>query len=173
MKTFTLVTLLFFSNLNFAQNAIPAPQRSDFRSRVQFGAGLGLSIGSGYTNVSLSPSAIYNFNNYFAAGAGLQASYALSENYFESIIYGGSLIGIFNPIQKIQLSAELEQLRVNTTFKTMGHDSYKENAWNTGLFLGAGYRMKNVTIGGRYNVLYKDTDYAYTTAFMPYVRVFL
>ena len=32
-------------------------------------------------------------------------------------MYGGSLIALFNPIEEIQISTELEQLKVNRTFK--------------------------------------------------------
>jgi hypothetical protein len=48
----------------------------------------------------------------------------------------------------------------------------KENFWNTGLFLGAGYRTQNVTIGARYNVLFDKDRNVYGDAFMPFVRVY-
>lgn len=74
----------------------------------------------------------------------------------------------------MQLSAELEQLRVNNSYDSYwGGGSY--DFWNTALFLGAGYRTNNVTIGVRYNVLYKDDDNrpdVYGTDFMPFVRVY-
>lgn len=47
-----------------------------------------------------------------------------------------------------------------------------DNFWNTALFLGAGYRTNNATIGIRYNVLHNDNNNIYTTAFMPFVRVY-
>ena len=171
-KTVTLVLLLFLSSFAYTQNFSPVVQKSDFWNHVQFGAGFGLSMGSGYTNISLAPNAIYNFNKYVAAGIGLQGSYVSSKNNYTSAIYGASLIVLLNPIENIQLSAELEQLRVNATIKTLGGNDIKNNAWNTGLFLGAGYRMQNASLGVRYNVLYQDRDYAYATAFMPYVRVY-
>jgi hypothetical protein len=37
---------------------------------VQFGGGVGLGFGSNYTDISLAPSAIYNFNEYVALGLG-------------------------------------------------------------------------------------------------------
>jgi hypothetical protein len=78
------------------------------------------------------------------------------------------LIGLINPIEQIQLSAELEQLRVNATYS----DNFKDNFWNTALFIGAGYRTNNVTIGVRYNVLFKESNNVYNEAFMPFLRVF-
>jgi hypothetical protein len=89
-------------------------------------------------------------------------------NYI-SYIYGGSLIGLVNPIEKIQLSAELEQLRVNQEFPDFDG---KNNFWNTALYLGAGYYTGNVTIGVRYNVLFNKNDLVYSEAFMPFVRIY-
>jgi long-subunit fatty acid transport protein len=158
----TLFLVILYANLALAQNA-------NFSSdRVHFGGSLGLSIGNGFTNIMVAPSVIYDVNHYFSAGAGLQGSYVKWQNNFESYIYGASLIGLFNPIEVIQLSAELEQLRVNTTYD----DNFKDNFWNTALFVGAGYRTNNVTIGVRYNVLFKESNNVYNEAFMPFLRVF-
>ncbi|SDI58246.1 hypothetical protein SAMN05192550_0267 [Flavobacterium glycines] len=143
---------------------------NDFWQKVQFGGGLGLSFGNRYTDISVSPSAIYNVNEYFAVGLGAQYTYVKQKNYYSSNLYGGSLITLFNPLPEIQLSAELEQLRVNV--KGTGDYDFSRNFWNTGLFLGAGYRNGNVTIGARYNVLFKEDQGAYSDAFMPFVRFY-
>lgn len=136
--------------------------------KVHFGGSLGLNIGSGFTNIVVAPSVIYDVNNYFSAGVGLQGSYVKWKNNFESYIYGASLIGLVNPIEQIQLSAELEQLRVNTVYE----NNFKDNFWNTALFLGAGFRTNNVTLGVRYNVLFDDKKSVYNEAFMPFIRVY-
>jgi hypothetical protein len=78
------------------------------------------------------------------------------------------IIGLFNPIPVIQLSAELEELRININLD--GTSSNSQDYWNTGLFR-AGYRSGNATIGARYNVL-NDTNNIYGSAFMPFVRVY-
>jgi len=165
----TLLTLfLVLSAVNVsAQNA--ATSKSDFWQHVQLGGGIGVSVGSGYTDVSLAPGAIYNFNRYFSAGVGLQGAYLRSKNFYEAYVYGGSLIGLFNPIEQVQVSAELEQVRVSRNF--VG-PTVSDNFWNTALFLGAGYRMEGVTIGARYNVLYSEDDFVYGDAFMPFVRIY-
>lgn len=161
----TLIILfigILYANLALAQNS------NVFSERIHFGGSLGLSIGNGFTNIMVAPSIIYDVNQYFSTGVGLQGSYVKWQNNFESYIYGASLIGLFNPIEVIQLSAELEQLRVNTTYS----DNFKDNFWNTALFVGAGYRTNNVTIGVRYNVLFKESNNVYNEAFMPFLRVF-
>lgn len=143
-----------------------------FNKNVQFGGGIGLNFGSGFTDVSISPSAIYNVNPYFALGGSLQFGYINVKNNYETFTYGGSLIGLVNPIPQIQLSAELEQLRFNTNYKPFFGNLASDNFWNTALYLGAGYRSNNVTFGVRYNVLHDDNKSIYSEPFMPFVRVF-
>ena len=145
---------------------------SEFWKNVKFGGGLGVAVGSGYTDITVAPGAIYNFNDYVAMGVGLQGSYVKVRESHDAWIYGGSLIGLVNPIPEIQISAELEQMRVNQTLLVPGFEKLKDNFWNTALFLGAGYRVENVTIGVRYNVLFSDDDRVYGDAFMPFVRAY-
>jgi hypothetical protein len=141
-----------------------------FWQKVQFGGGLGISFGNGNFSGTISPSAIYNFNDYFSMGPSLIFSYQ-SSNFFNSTLYGGSWITLFNPIREIQLSAEVEQLRVNQNIEFID-GTETDNFWNTALFVGAGYRAGPVTIGLRYNALYNDDDRVYATAWNPFVRVF-
>ncbi|MFA7445673.1 MAG: hypothetical protein WCY89_06965 [Flavobacteriaceae bacterium] len=145
--------------------------KNDFWDNVRFGGGLGLSIGNNFTDIMIAPSAIYQFNEYFAAGVGLQGSYISVKDNYEAYAYGGSLLALLNPIEEIQLSTELEQLRVNLDFDN-GFSQYTDNFWNTALFLGAGYHTRNVTIGVRYNVLHNNTKNIYSEAFMPFIRVY-
>ncbi|HEX9152100.1 MAG TPA: hypothetical protein VF842_08460 [Flavobacterium sp.] len=170
LRSFLILTVLFSSGfLSAQQQTIDHRSQSDFWKKVQFGGGIGFSFGSGYTDVSVAPSAIYNFNEYLAIGLGAQYTYAKQKDYYASHLYGGSIIGLFNPIREIQLSAELEELRVNVNL--IGSNSNSQDYWNTGLFLGAGYRSGNVTIGARYNIL-NDNNNIYGNAFMPFVRVY-
>lgn len=169
------LSILFFMCLSFAiysQDNAQKQQKSEFWNNVQFGGGLGLSVGSGFTDITVAPSAIYNFNNYVSLGAGLQGSIVSQKNLYSSAIYGANAIALFNPLEEIQLSVELEQVRVNTTFRNTTTGTVKDNFWNTGLFLGVGYRMDNITVGARYNVLFNSERSAYSEAFMPFVRVY-
>lgn len=164
--TFLLVSIVFETN---AQSGPPPMETSHpFWSKVRYGGGIGLNVGNNFTNITLAPSAIYEFNQYFAMGVGVQGSYVKVRSLYDSFIYGGSLISLFTPIPEIQLSAELEQVRVNLDF----FDGVKDNFWNTGLFLGAGFRQGNFTAGLRYNVLHNNNRNIYAEAWMPFVRVF-
>lgn len=152
--------------------------KQNFFSDIRFGGGLGLAIGNGFSNITIAPSALKPITEQFSVGAGVQFNYISSRDIYSNTSYGVNLIGLINPIENLQLSVELEQLRVN--FKQDAYQSStgnyipssSRNFWNTGLFLGAGYRQGNATIGIRYNVLYNANDYVYNQAWMPFVRVY-
>jgi hypothetical protein len=168
-----IILCLFASTAN-------AQDDEGFWSRVRFGGNLGVGFGSGYTDVTLAPGALYEFNQYLALGAGVQGTYVHQRNYYDAYMYGGSAIAIFNPVPTIQLSAEVEQLRVNTQFDREYYEEFvsgngiarQRDFWNTALFFGVGYRMDNVTVGLRFNVLYNEDDLVYSDAFMPFLRVY-
>lgn len=167
-----LNTTLLFSQ----QDSIPKT-KSLFWQKVQFGGGLGLAVGNGFTNISVSPAGYYNIDKTFTVGVGLTGSYVAQEqnpsNFnslgYKSTIFGGSLIGLAHPIQEIQLSAEIEQLQVKRNFDD--DFLYDDSFWNTALFLGAGYRAENVTFGVKFNVLHKENNHVYPQSWFPFVRV--
>ncbi len=172
-RYYFVILTVFFSSYSFAQQNYVIDNSSHFWDKVQFGGGLGLGFGSGYTDISVMPSAIYNVNEIVAVGVGLQFGYLNSRDYYESYVYGGSLITLVNPIPEIQLSAELEQVRVDTRYESnFNRPSYSDSYWNTALYLGAGYRTGSVTIGARYDVLYNPNKSLYGSGFMPFVRVY-
>jgi hypothetical protein len=167
----SLLSLLFLFLFNplSAQGQSNTPQPpSDFWKHVQFGGGIGLSFSSGYTDIFLAPSAIYNFNPVVAIGAGLNLNYVSSNNYFTSFVYGISTIVLVNPIPQVQFSLGLNQSRVN--YQEEGFGNYSEDYWDTSLILGAGYRTGNVTIGIGYNLL--QNDRYDTEPFVPFVRAY-
>ena len=175
MKAFTQIikmTIVFFA-LNFSfLNSVSAQQNtSDFMSHVRFGGSIGLSFGDGFFSGTLAPSAIYEFNDQVALGMGLNGTYNTQKNFYKSTILGGSIIGLFNPINEIQLSAEFEQLHVNRrydSFLNVSDDTY----WSPALFVGAGFRSSNVTFGIRYDLLFDENKSIYADAWAPFVRFY-
>lgn len=144
--------------------------RTDFWDRVRFGGSVGLGFTNNGFNGFIAPSAIYQFNNQFAAGTSLSFNYA-KFNDDKFLAYGGSILSLYNPIPQIQLSTEFEQLRVNRTLNTNGIN-LEDDYWLPALFFGIGYRTNNVTFGLRYDVLYDDTRSIYANSLMPFVRFF-
>lgn len=160
----------FFWMLVLLITIVSAQQQNDkkFFRQLQWGGTGALNFSNNFTTISIAPQAIYPVNAYFSTGLGLQYSYLSSRNDFRSHVYGGSWISIFQPIPEMQLSTELEQLRVNTKLE----NGFKDDFWNTALFLGLGYTQRNFTFGIRYNVLFKKSNNIYPEAWMPFVRVF-
>ncbi len=169
-----LILLFFLGNspMLFSQETpLPKAKTDSFWDHVQFGGGLGVAVGNGFTDITVAPSAIYNFNDQFALGTGLLYSRLKQKNFYSSNVVGGSIVGLYNPIDEIQLSLEVEEVHVNTKYDDL-YDNVKRSFWNTGLYVGAGYRADNVTIGARYNLLFdKDKD-LYGDALMPFIRVY-
>jgi len=141
-------------------------QSSTFWSQVRYGGGVGLSFGNESIQIGLTPSAIYQINNYAALGIGLNYTYSkIFDTKFSA--YGGSVIGLVNPIPALQLSGEFEQLYVNRSFGPVD-DSY----WLPALFLGVGFSTGPVTFGIRYDVLYDSGKSLYADPWLPFLRFY-
>lgn len=165
---FTIYTLLFCSLTGHSQQA---PQKPLFWDKVQFGGSLGVNFGNGFFIATVAPSAIYNFNEFFALGTGLNATFNNEKDVLNTTILGANIIGLSNPYPQLQLSAELEQLNVNQNFDAaLGIED--NNFWTTALFLGAGFRNGNITFGLRYNVLFDEDESIYADPLIPFVRVY-
>jgi hypothetical protein len=166
-----ILTLIIFnfSMVAVAQkDSVAVKPKSEFWKKVSFIPSIGLGFGSGYTNISVAPAAVYKVNKYFSTGFGLQYSYYKQKDLFSSSTYGASIIALSNPIEEIQLSAELEQLKANVKNEVANKS---DNFWNTAFFVGAGYRIGNSVIGARYNLLFKKDKGVYGDAFTPFVRI--
>ena len=164
MKLFFFGLLLIFSSVSLsAQNS-----NDNFWENVRFGGGFNVGFGSNYTTVAISPSAIYDFSDEFSTG--LSLSYLHSKNKaFDTTanVYGASIISLYNPFDSFQLSGEFEELNIN--FK----DGLNDNSyWNPALYLGAAYRTGGVSIGLRYDILYKENKSIYSSALTPVFRIY-
>ncbi|WP_375237827.1 alpha-ketoglutarate decarboxylase [Aurantibacter sp.] len=175
LKNITLkfiIVLIYLSfNFSFTQTEIESKENR-FWQHVRFGGGLGLSSGTDFFTLGVSPSAIYDFNDQFSLGTSLNYTYNRFKNRFKSNIYGGSILGLFNPINEIQISTELEQLRVNRNYEGINQGLPSDNYWSPALFIGAGYRTNNVTIGLRYDLLFDEQKSIYADAIIPFIRVY-
>jgi len=165
-------TILFTVAFLFFPSSLFSQQKSDFWQHVHFGGGLGIGFGDGFFSGTLAPSAIYEFNPQFALGVGLNGTYNSRKDYYKATILGASVLGLYSPIQEIQLSAEFEQLNVSRNWDNEFFLNEDENYWYPALYLGAGYRAQNVTVGLRYDVLYNSDKSIYGTSWMPFVRVY-
>jgi hypothetical protein len=165
-KTSLLLLILFGTILS-----IQSQNKSDFWQHLGIGGAVGLSFGDGFFSGTIAPSAIYRFNPKFAMGLGLNYTYNESDNFYRSSIVGGSIIGFYNPIRALQISAEFEELNVNRNYyNTVLYSD--EDYWYPALFLGVGYNAGPVTIGMRFDVLYNSEKSIYANPWAPFVRVY-
>lgn len=152
----------------FAQDT-PAPNYN-FWNNVRFGGSLGASFGDGYFNGFLAPKAVYDFNRFTSAGIGVAGSYTDASNFSASSLTA-SVIGLLRPIPALQVSAEFEENRVSRNLELEGAN-LEDKYWYPALFLGLGYITGPVTMGIRYDVLYKEEKSIYNNAFMPFVSIY-
>lgn len=167
---FISIAMLSFSEV-YSQIPPQNEKPANFWKNVRFGGGIGLGFGNGFFSGTLAPSAIYQFNPQFAVGVGLSGTYNKRKNRYSTTILGGRVMTFYNIIPEIQLSAEFEELHVNRKWEMDGAN-VTDHYWHPALFLGAGFRTRNVTIGVRYNVLYDKNKSIYGQAYAPFVRVY-
>ncbi|GAA4276828.1 alpha-ketoglutarate decarboxylase [Aquimarina mytili] len=164
----TLLFLVFFSlQKGYSQSDEPG---------IKFGGSLNVGFTNNRLNIAIAPAAIYQFNEWFGGGVGLNFGYSSFENdalnqESTSTNYGGSVITLFSPFPELQLSAEFEEMGVSRTTKIAG-EKFTDDYWYPALFVGAGYRTGPVSVGLRYDLLYDDQKSIYGSAYAPFVRVF-
>jgi hypothetical protein len=159
MKKTVFFLLLSFSFVSIAQ------QRNDFWENVQFGGGFSVGLGN-QTTIGISPSAIYNFDNGFAAGAGI--NYLYSEiNDFTTQVYGASLISLYQANFGIQFSGEFDY-----NFAKQQNQFAAINTNFPALHLGVAYNQGRFAVGIRYDILYDENKSVFASPFSPIVRFY-
>lgn len=175
-SVFPKINSILFGFICLMVTSVSAQNNSDsFWDHVRFGGAVGLSFSGDYFSSTIAPSAIYQFKQPFALGVSLNGTYSTRKDYYKSTILGGSVLGLYNPIPELQLSAEFEELNVSRKYDNrlaIKDDNY----WYPALFIGAGYRIStgrvSTAIGIRYDVLYDRQKSIYGSSWMPFFRVY-
>lgn len=115
------------------------------KSKLRFGANLGLSVSRNYTNLGLGPQIGYQFNDYFMAGAGIKYYYTkvrTSEYVIKNNLLGANLFGYVYPIRFITFFAQPE---INLIRSELTSRSTKETEMKRGFVpsfvIGGGFRL--------------------------------
>lgn len=174
-KLILSIGIIVFSQSVFSQTDNDSTSKNNIDSltvkkpkSLLFGCGFGLSFIGG-TNVSLSPNLTYKLSDKVFIGSGLQINYTDIKGYQRTTTYGANVLGQYSFTPKVTTSLEFAQLRVST--KTVS-DNSRENYWDSALFVGLGYNITNkITMGAKYNLLYKDGESIYTTPIIPFVNI--
>lgn len=159
MKRIFLLLCLCFSLFSFSQ-------KSDFWNNVQFGGGFTASFGN-QTTIGISPSAIYNFNNGFALGAGV--GYLYTEiNDFTTSVYSTSILTLYQTNFGVQFSGDLDYNFAKQS--DFNGDSIQTNF--PALHLGVAYNQGRFAFGIRYDVLYDEDKSIFASPISPVVRFY-
>ena len=139
---------------------------------VKFGGRVNLDISNTITSVILSPSAIYPLNSQVSMGASVSFGYTKFKTTDDQLFnYGLSILSYYSPISEIQLSVELEETFVKQKWNNLYPDEVYESSYNfLAFYLGAGYRVRNIIIGMRYDILYKEGKGLFTSPYSPFVQ---
>ncbi len=172
ISTINKIKLLIFLNFMCFSLLLNAQEKTNnFWNDVRFGGGFGLNFSNNFFSATIAPSAIYEFDKTVALGFGLNTTFNNQKSIYKSTILGGSIIGLVNIINEIQLSAEFEQLNVNRRYN-VNLNIEDDNYWIPALFIGAGYRQGNITLGIRYDILYDNEKSIYFDPWAPFIRFY-
>lgn len=117
-----LLLALLMNTAVVAQDQEPQPEKQEApkgfdKSRLFVGGNLGLNFSSYYTLINVSPQLGYRFNDYLAAGAGVNFIYSSQKDYrvdgsdYSRTNYGVAGLNIFGrvyPIQQVFLQLQPE-----------------------------------------------------------------
>ncbi len=127
------------------------------KTKLRFGANLGLSVSRNYTYLGLGPQAGYQFNQYFMAGGGVKYYYyraKLSDYENKNNLLGINIFGYSYPIHFITIFAQPE---LNYIWSTLTYNSTGERVASNGfapsLIVGAGLRLGYTHITINYDLL--------------------
>ena len=165
--TYLFIFSLLISLSVFAQIS---KNTSDFSDNIRYGGGFNVGFGNSLTTISVSPSAIYDISNEFSAGLGLTYVYLKDKSTYNNTthLYGGSILAFYKPINYLQLSTELEELKID---RNIYSDNYSK--WQTALYVGFEYVTGNVAVGLRYDLLFDETkNVTQPSALTPVVRFY-
>jgi len=135
---------------------------SGWQDRLYFGGGMGLSGGSGYTMVSLSPIVGYMINNRLSGGIGVTYQYYKSGDFSDNR-YGGQLFMRMNLIKQIFLYGSYEFINYSTGFTL---DGPRETVARLPLGLGMSQPIGNrssINFIAAYDVIWDDQLRAYNS----------
>lgn len=152
-----------------AQNAGKNTQNSAFdKSKLRFGANLGLSLSRNYTVLGLGPQVGYQFSDYFMAGAGAKYYYTkirTTSYEIKNNMLGANLFGYVYPVRFITVFAqpELNYIWSDLRYKSTGEHE-KNNRLIPSVIVGAGFRMGRSHITMNYDLV-QDVNSPYPEGF--------
>jgi hypothetical protein len=147
MKKIYFILFLLLPLLAQAQSnseLTPLPFNFD-RTKLRFGANLGLSMSKNYTTFAIGPQIGYQFSDYFMAGTGVKYPHirANTQSYeVRNNLLGANLFGYIYPVNPIALFVQPE---INRIWRNVIYKDTNEKVTASGtvpvLLVGAGFHL--------------------------------
>lgn len=130
------------------------------KSRLFFGGNFGLAFGNRTTLVNISPQVGYRFNDYLAAGMGVNGQYSRFKYDFSRQtlgIAGMNVFGRFYPLRQgfLQLQPEFNYIWGKYEDLTSDAEYSLNGKVRPSLLAGAGVVLGGMVIMAQYDLLYK------------------
>ncbi|MDO5523820.1 MAG: hypothetical protein Q4G48_07235 [Bacteroidia bacterium] len=131
------------------------------KSKLRYGANIGLSLSRNYTAFNFGPQVGYQFNNYFMAGVGVKYYYnkvrafQYNEQYlYKNNLLGANVFGYFYPVRYLVVFAqpEINYLWANLKNETTG-EATKSSGPVPSLLVGGGLRVGRSHITINYDLV--------------------
>ena len=130
-----------------------------------------MGFNQNFFSITLAPNAIYQFNQTWGIGISTGYTYASEKDLYKSSIINYGIIGLSRPINRLELSTQLENYHVSQKFDQDQINLQNINYQYPALFIGAGYISNNVTIGAKYDILYDEEKSIFPSPIIPFVRI--
>lgn len=156
--------VLLFASVVFAQKGDYVHDKSgDWKERIYFGGGFGLSGGSNSAYISLSPIVGYMITQRLSGGVGVTYQYVKSGD-FDDNRYGGQLFLRMNLFKGIFLYSSYEFINLSPSLGTVENDrrTYKRLPLGAGLSQPIGKRS-SINFLAAYDVIWDETERAYNS----------
>lgn len=133
------------------------------KTKLRFGANLGLSLSRNYTVLGLGPQIGYSFSNYFMSGAGIKYYYTKTKayDYGDSYLYKNNLLGanFFEYIYPIKFITIFAQPELNYLWTSVENEATNEITKDSGLvpslLVGAGFKLGFTHITFNYDLIHE------------------
>ncbi len=126
------------------------------KSKLRFGASLGMSFSRNYTYLGVGPQAGYQFNQYFMAGTGVKYYYSkvrLSDYENRNHLLGLNVFGYAYPVRFFTIFTQPELNYIWTSQTLASGDKFTSEGFVPSLIVGAGFRLGYSHITVNYDLI--------------------
>ena len=158
IRYFIIPIFLLFATIALAQKGeLAIDNESNWQDRIYYGGGMGLSGGSGFTMISISPIVGYMISSRLSGGIGATYQYYKSGDFSDNR-WGGQVFMRMNVINPIFLYGSYEFINY-TTFNSNGFEGPRDTVSRLPLGVGISQSIGNrssINMIAAYDVLWDE-----------------